>query len=794
EQARHDRRTRQRRLRVLTVSTIALTGATIIILSAAVLWIRAARGRALAAEAQARGAEALAIAEKDRAEGAERTARAEKDRAEAAEREARAQKDHIETEYYLNSIALADRSLNEGDYANARRLLEGCAPRLRHWEWGWLARRSQRLLAEFEGHTARPGWIEFSPDGNQVLGSFGEFAARAWDTRSGKLLWTRGCTHPQAISFPACPRFSRDGRWVAIPANATLAMLYPAQDFKAEAARTLTIKGWIGYLAFSSDSARFLAITGQQARVWEVDSGNVLWEADRQNLSSVGALAPGGRHVALTAPPTQSGGLSGCTIAALDGSPAVTVSVAAQPEIMEFVDDQTLAVGLGNGTVQCLAVADGSLVKELAVDQVGITRLRLSPDGRRLLIGTYSGLVQVVRTADWTVELRLQAHATPITGIDLHPSGRLLLTAAQEVRLWPFAGMGGRGVVPYRRCNLGTVTDMAWHPAGQQLGMLTHGGPRLYDRRSGLSLPDTLRATTERWLQEHARIGLPTRQFAYSKDGRYAACAAGFRDSGQVLILDAATWELLACHPCWVFHDRTHASLARLFLDDPEQILVVPRFQPADGKPLKIGNDWEHLARPTVLRWRTGEAILSQDRGVLRAGVSLDGTQVVALLHGGVVELRDLSPEGSVRQRLGRRGGQTDVIAFSPDGAMLLIATFEEVTAWNTADGQRRYTFRGHRNAIVGMAFSPDGARIVTAAENDSARLWDAATGRGLLTFPIEEGYCTALCAVWSPDGQVLALGGVSSTHSLNLCETLPTDTPLDLGFARVRACLEPAP
>ena len=49
------------------------------------------------------------------------------------------------------------------------------------------------------------------------------------------------------------------------------------------------------------------------------------------------------------------------------------------------------------------------------------------------------------------------------------------------------------------------------------------------------------------------------------------------------------------------------------------------------------------------------------------------------------------------------------------------------------------------------MAFSPDGTRILTGCEDNTARLWDAATGKPLATLA---GHRAPVSAVaFSPDG-----------------------------------------
>ncbi len=47
-----------------------------------------------------------------------------------------------------------------------------------------------------------------------------------------------------------------------------------------------------------------------------------------------------------------------------------------------------------------------------------------------------------------------------------------------------------------------------------------------------------------------------------------------------------------------------------------------------------------------------------------------------------------------------------------------------------------------HEGAVVDAAFSPDGRRIVTASEDQTARVWDAATGQPVTPPMKHEGRC----------------------------------------------------
>jgi len=54
-------------------------------------------------------------------------------------------------------------------------------------------------------------------------------------------------------------------------------------------------------------------------------------------------------------------------------------------------------------------------------------------------------------------------------------------------------------------------------------------------------------------------------------------------------------------------------------------------------------------------------------------------------------------------------------------------------------------TYSGHGNSVDYLAWSPDGKRIVSAAFDKTAQVWDAATGQHLLTY---SGHASSVDAV----------------------------------------------
>ena len=133
-------------------------------------------------------------------------------------------------------------------------------------------------------------------------------------------------------------------------------------------------------------------------------------------------------------------------------------------------------------------------------------------------------------------------------------------------------------------------------------------------------------------------------------------------------------------------------------------------------------------------------------------------------------------------------------ISFSPDGTKVATASFDDTARlWDTATGKRLRTMKHDEGVVITtLSFSPDGTKIATASGNvageksdKTVRLWDAATGKPL-SLPMKHvGPVSRI--VFSRDGTKIATASANKTARVwHVPRSLPDDPAWIAAYALI--------
>src|SRR5262249_24089551 len=139
--------------------------------------------------------------------------------------------------------------------------------------------------------------------------------------------------------------------------------------------------------------------------------------------------------------------------------------------------------------------------------------------------------------------------------------------------------------------------------------------------------------------------------------------------------------------------------------------------------------------------------------GIFSPDISANNDKAVVISSHRTVHILDLvnkkiqasTPRGNLRETIAAR--------FAPDGTRV-ISAWNDNTAriWNAQDAQLLAVFKGHTDEITSVTFSPNQTRVLTTSIDRTARVWDANRGHELFRLGGHHG--TVRKAAFDPDGR----------------------------------------
>ena len=185
----------------------------------------------------------------------------------------------------------------------------------------------------------------------------------------------------------------------------------------------------------------------------------------------------------------------------------------------------------------------------------------------------------------------------------------------------------------------------------------------------------------------------------------------------------------------------------------PDGAVVVTASRDGTARLWKTPTGEPHTP-PLDHRPREGATVLVEATAYSPSGDAIatgDGLGVVRLWNGETGEL--------IRQ-LEDVNGATRTVCFSPRGD-LLAAAFSSpesaVRVWNVTSGE--LLWKGvHRETVRMVAFSPDGRLLISGSNDDTAQIWDSASGQPIGRELVHRG--EVFTVGFSPNGKLAVTGG----------------------------------
>jgi WD40 repeat protein len=551
--------------------------------------------------------------------------------------------------------------------------------------------------------------VAFRRDGQRLVTASNDGTARVWDAATGEPL----VPPMRHRHFVRAAEFSPDGKWIVTASADGSGRLWDANSGQMHVP-VLLHSGSLFDAAFSPSGDRVLTMSEDgSVRLWDAASGRQLAVRHLDRFAHVARFSPEGDRVLAASDDGTVQILEAATLAPLSPSlrhKAAVWSAAFSP------DGRTVVTASMDKTVRLSDVRTSEPVAVALTHDQEVHHAAFSPDGRRIVSSCHDGAARVWDLSGSEPAVDSVRHPALVHQIVFHPDARRVITVSLDgtALFWDVA-TGQRASA--LRTNLAAVRHVTFSADGRRLGVAcADGTARVWDVATGEPVSPPL-----------VHRG-PVNDLEFSPDeARVVTASADGR---------ACVWET-----------RSGTCVCELPHNGAVRHAV---FTPDNRRVLTLTLD----AKERFITGVEGDSLDSR-RGLGAASAELriwDATSGLPL---------------SSSQAISTSASQAD---FSPDRRHVVI-NGAEAGVWDVIKGRR--TVRFSNGVLLQVRFSSDGSKIAVSSQHDFARvcvpatvdagdsLWNTASGE---VFPLLQHTRSVRCAVFSPDGRLVATASKDQT------------------------------
>ncbi|EJC98406.1 WD40 repeat-like protein [Fomitiporia mediterranea MF3/22] len=396
----------------------------------------------------------------------------------------------------------------------------------------------------------------------------------------------------------------------------------------------------------------------------------------------------------------------------LTGHTAVVTAVAFS------LDGTRIASGSSDMTIRVWDAESGRIISgPFAGHTSSIRSVAFSPDGTLVVSGSSDRAIRI-----WDVESGrvisgpLTGHTSWVYSVAFSPDGKLVVSGSADktILIWNVDGGHARSG-PFKG-HSGSVRSVAFsHDSKRIVSGSDDKTIRIWNAKSGQTIYGPL--------EGHAGHVMSV---AFSRDARRVVSGSVDR---TIRVWNAETGQCIS-GPL-IGHTSVVCSVA--FLPDDERVI--------SGSDDRTVRTWYIESRQTVSIPFEGHSL-----NFLSIAFSPDGTRVVSGAWDCTIRIWDAE----------NNMGHGKCVASGSDDRTIRV--------WDTESGEMvSGSFKGHKDAVRTVSFSPDGTHVVSSSEDKTLRMWDVKSGQ-MSSGPFEGHKSSVRSVAFSPDGRRVVSGSLDKT------------------------------